>query len=356
MFIVFLRWTAHDFVIHGGVEPKGIIINSDIPISVLLTYIDTYHAPQIFQDKTPIQPVMANQKSYYIINQINAPFQCDNGYRNEFFGISATEDDTVMMITKPDNSSYSVSLYLYEVYSEIADNNAIELTGYMISSSAPVTVISGNLCTYVGFDSSVGTYISAQLPVAQYKTKYVVPNIQAPQNSGYDVYVVASVDGTTANIDEDVYDLNKGDVIVETFPGRTTPCRVSCSHPCNVSQFTLGRRHSDGLFMMSILPTGSFYSSAPFTTSEESGPFYITVIVDNPTPVTDLVLDEAPFSPSWSVFGSCTYATAEVSQGPHVMEATQSEFVIYTYAHTGNWAGGYGYAVLAPTSKNVDFS
>ena len=248
-----------------------------------------------------------------------------------------------------------MSLDLHDTYSEITENNAIELTGYTISSSAPVTIISGNLCTwnYVGSSSSDGTYISSQRPIAQYSYEYIVPNIQAPQNSGYDVYVVASRDETTVYIDDSSYSISKGELIAEKFPGKTTPTQVVCSLPCNVLQFTLGRSGYDGLFVMTIVPTTEFYFSASFTTSEDSIPFYITVIVDSPTPVIDLVLDGVVFSPSWFVFVNYTYATAEVSQGPHVMSATQSQFALYTYAHTGYGAGGYGYAVLAPAGRYI---
>ena len=168
-----------------------------------------------------------------------------------------------------------------------------------------MTVVSGNLCTYayVGSRSSAsGTYISSQTPVAHYGYEYIVPNIQAPQNSGYDVYVVASRDETTVYIDDTNYSISEGELIAEKFPGKTTPTQVVCSLPCDVVQFTLGFYNYDGLLMMNIVPTTEFYFNASFTTFEDSISFYVTVIVDSPTAVTDLMLDGLAFSPDWDRF------------------------------------------------------
>ena len=324
---------------------------------MVLAYIDSINTPQIYQESAWIQSVASYQTSFYITNQVNTPQKCGSSGRNNFFGISSTEDDTIIVITTPNYDSYSLSLDLHDTYSEIAEDNAIELTGYTINSSAPVTVVSGNLCTlnYVGSSSSGGTYISSQRPIAQYSYEYIIPNIQAPQNSGYDVYVVASRDETTVYIDDISYSISEGELIVEKFPGKTTPTQVVCSLPCDVVQFTLGYSNYDGLFMMNIVPTIEFYFNATFTTSEDSNPFYITVIVDSPTAVTDLNLDGVAFSPAWIVFGNYTYATAEVSEGSHVMSATESLYALYTYGHTGYAGGGYGYAVHAPTGLNIHF-
>ena len=328
-------------------------------MSVLLDFIDSsFYIPQALREFAWIQPVASHQTFYYIINQVNAPWQCASLYGNHFFGISSTENNTIIVITTPNNDSYSLSLDLHDTYSEIAENNTIELTGYTVSSSAPVTVVSGNLCTFntVGSSDGLGTYISNQTPETHYGYEYIVPNIQAPRNSGYDVYVVASRDGTTVYIDDSSYSISEGELITEKFPGKTTPTQVVCSLPCGVVQFTRGYTTNDGLFMMNIVPTTEFYFNATFTTSEDSNPFYITVIVDSPTAVTDLLLDGVAFLPAWTVFGKYTHATAKVSRGFHVMSATQSQYALYTYAHTGGWGGGYGYAVHAPTGLDIHFS
>ena len=357
---VFIRWTAEEhFLMDGGIEAKGIIVSSDVQIAVLLGFIDVFYDPQIFTDATPIQPVSSSQTTFHVLNHVNQTHRCIGVVNNHFFGISASEDDTEVTVTSPDGSE-SFTLNLHETYSEIAYRTSpeIELLGYHIESSAPVTVLSGNLCTFnnnEGPEIADGTYISTQRPVNEYSTEYIVPNIQAPRNSGYDVHVVAGEDGTSVDIDGRIYEIDEGEVINERFPGRVEPTRVTCSLPCNVVQFTRGEKDSDGMFMISVVPTVEFSTTAFFTASyrDFGTAVYITVIVGSPTPVSDLLLDGISFSPEWLAYRDVTYAIAFVTDGAHVMTSTESQFALYTYAHSGFYAGGYGY--VAPPRTGIDF-
>ena len=342
----FLRWNAEDFKISGGIEDKGIHISSDTEISVFVA--------SSLLDASEIESVASSQTSFYVLNHIVSLVECDPDFVSQFFGISASQGGTIVNITSPEIQT-SVTLNLHKTYSVIAEDTSINLAGYHVSSSAPITVISGNLCSINPWDetNTLGSYISNHRPVDQYNTEFLVPGIEAPFSSGYDVHVVASKSGTVVNIDSDIHDLDEGEVIVVQFPDRTTPASIACSLPCNVVQFSKGHLRSDGLFMISVLPTTDFYTSAVFSTGQLNNPFHITVVVESSTAVNDLVLDGIIFSPEWSLHENYIYAHETVSQGYHKMTSSESHFALYTYSHTGVLAGGYGYAVRPKKGKGL---
>ena len=312
-----------------------------------MAYKDVGRTPPYSQDATQIEAASSGQDLFHIVNHIDPQYRCGIDQSvNHFFAVSATENNTFVNITSPELSR-TVMLNRHDTFSEIAPDPQSELLGFTVKSSAPVTVVSGNLCTRNdGGSLAVGTYVSSQRSVSQYGTDYIVPGIKAPWNSGYDVQVVASQNATIVDVDGDVHVLNEGDVIAEKFSGRRTPTHVMCSLPCNVVQFTIGYQHYTGQFMISVLPPGDFYRKAVFTTYDVTEIIHITIVVDSPTPVDDLILDGESFAPEWIAYGDYTYATADVDRGYHVMTSVGSRFALYTYAHTERYSGGYGLAIL----------
>ena len=350
-FCVLTRWVAQNLQVDGGVESKGIIISSSGKISVFLAQIDSFYTPQEYMDATEISPISGTQLSYHVVNHVNAPTSCATGFRNDFFAVSSSEDNTTVTVTSPTDSSSSYVLNRFETYSEIAEYGFIELSGYKIESSAPVTLVAGNLCTYNYADvASTGTYITSHRPVDKYGIQYVVPSIEAPRNSGYDVHVVASMDDTTVNIDGQVVVLQADDILIKEFYYLSEATLVNCTFPCNVIQFSKAYDNYNGMFAIDVIPTDEFYTRATFTTSQELTGQYVTVIVDSATPVGDILLDGVVFDPVWSTAEGFTYATADVEKGYHLMNSTASRFAVYTYAHALSEGGGYGFAVL-PAGK-----
>ena len=350
MFSLF-RWNAQDLKVNGGIETKGIHIRADAEISIFVVFRDTDN-PEL-QDAAQIESVSSTQTSFYIVNHIDRIDCGRSAYTEQYFGISVSQNGTLVNITSPENTQ-SLTLNLHETYSEITEDYRVDFSGFHVSSSAPVTLLSGNICAENTVSGAViaGSYISSHRPVDQYSTEFIIPAIVAPSGSGYDVHVVASRNNTVVTMNSDTHHLDEGEVIISQFPYRVTAASVLCSLPCNVVQFSKGLWDYDGLFMISVLPTEKFYSSAVFTTSQSSDPFHITIIVESPTAVTDIVLDGASFSPVWTVFGNYTYAQEIVSQGSHKMTSTDSRFALYTYSHTGYRAGGYGYAVLSKEGRD----
>ena len=124
-----------------------------------------------YQDASEIESAALGQTSFYILNHI---ISCNPNIRGcQFFGISALQSGTVVNITSPE-TQLSLTLDLHETYSELAE----DLTGYHVSSSAPVTVISGNLYATNPQVSSLGSYISSHRPVDQYSTEFLAPAIE----------------------------------------------------------------------------------------------------------------------------------------------------------------------------------
>jgi hypothetical protein len=342
----FIRWTAENLQTAGGIEEKGIFISSDVNIAVMIAQVDTAYTPQVYNDATAISPISSAQTAYHLISHLGS-MSCSTGFRNAFFAISSSEDDTRVTVTSPTSSSNSFTLNRLETYSEIAGNNNDELAGYQVTSSAPVTVVAGNLCT----PSPSGAYITSLSPVNRYSTQYIVPAIQASQSSAYDVHIVASMNNTIVDIDGQQTLLQADEIFVQTVDDQSTTSQVICSLPCNVIQFTLGNSDTAKL-AIDVIATNDFYTQATFTTSEDLSLHHITVIVDSPAPVSDILLDGVPFDPVWSINADYIYSTADVGKGYHVMNSTESSFAVYTYAHTPpSYSGGYGFAVL-PSGKH----
>ena len=343
------RWTAANHAVAGGIEIKGILISSHVPLSVNLAQIDLfypkYQSNQLLFDATLVPPVSSVSTSFVIANHVSLRQFCSPANRYDFIAIASSVDNTSVTVTPPMSSTSSFVLNRLETYSDDANS----LSGTKIDSSAPITVVSGTLCTAnnVGDSLAFGTYISSERPVAKYSTQYVVPAIKAPQNSGYDVHVVASADGTIANIQGQDTEIDENEIFVQAFAFKTNSTLVTCSLPCNVKQFTKGYANSDGNFAINVIPSNEFYTRATFNTLEENMDHHITLVVDSSTPVSDVLLDGVLFDPVWSTVGDFIYATADVDEGYHVITSTESLFAVYTYGHSGILAGGYGYEVLS---------
>jgi hypothetical protein len=329
--------------VEGGVEAKGILVSSDMEILVVAAYNDIYFSPARNTDSFEIPPVSPSQTAFHVVNHVNAPEFCYSFHFNEFFAISASQDNTLVNVTTP-NATFSLSLNRFDTFSQIAfAGDTVGFSGSKVVSSRPVSVVSGNLCEFASQES--GTFITRQRPVEEYSLNYLVPAIEAPGSSGYDVHVVASEPDTLVSIDGQDTILQRDEIKVQSLQGKTSATSVSCSRPCNVLQFTNGLDFSDGLFAINVIPDNEYYSHAVFSTSEEDIVHRITVVVESASPVGDIVLDGESFEPDWSTLGDFTYATAVVGAGYHEIDASDSHFAVYTYAHSG-YGGGYGYAVL----------
>ena len=138
LIVFFFRWDAQEFKVSGGIETKGIHISADAQISVFVAFRDT--AFPFLLDATEIEHVLLTQTSFYILNHNTASVECTSGYTNQVYCISASQDGTVVNVTSPETVR-SVTLNMYDTYSEIAEDSRADLSGFHVSSSGPITLL-----------------------------------------------------------------------------------------------------------------------------------------------------------------------------------------------------------------------
>ena len=339
---------------NGGVEAKGIVISSDVEISVVLDYYDEEFVPRRDEDMTAIEPISSSQTEYYVMNYFGGSNNCRSDLNKQFYAVSAAVDGTAITVTTPGGSSSVYNMNQFDTYSEVSSSGTTDYTGIHIESNEPVTLIAGKICAT--FNGAYGSYISSQTPVADYESEYHVPYIYQPSSMGYAAQVMAAYDNTNVDVEGNSYSIDAGDDIFLSYPSRNTGTLINCTQPCNVVQYTIGLQESVAMFSTSVVATEDFDTSAYFTTKALTYTFYITVVVASSEPVFDLLLDGQAFNPTWNTAGDYIYADTSVAIGSHVMNSTfGSLFAVYTYSHYGREAGGYGYAVLPSRGETCSY-
>lgn len=79
--------------VDADIERKGIIVSSDVPISVIVAQIDLYYSQILTNDATMIPPVCSGYTSFLIANHKEIQSECISALRNEFFTIASSENN-----------------------------------------------------------------------------------------------------------------------------------------------------------------------------------------------------------------------------------------------------------------------
>ena len=177
-------------------ENKAIRIESDQEIQVLvyyrqqnsLNYNDVYQVPSLDQSSTEYHTAVHTPAETCV-------------HRMYFYVVTSFTDDASLEITPFGESSFEVTLGSFGSYVHTWRSDSEPGQSSFISSSAPVAVISGNLCGYNsgGDDPILGNYAASVPPVATLGQHYVVPNLRSETASGYagySIHVVATDDDT----------------------------------------------------------------------------------------------------------------------------------------------------------------
>ncbi len=224
-----------------------------------------------------------------------------------------------------------------------------DLTGTLIESNRPVTVLNGNTCTNVPSLTNACDHIfEVALPLRSWGTSALVANL--PNRVGSIYRVVASVDGTQVYRNGfRVATLNKGKFF-ET--GEISGSHVfTADHPVLVTQFMTG----DGApaatngdpAMVNVIPPDQYLESYTFSTvgGAQFTQHFLTLITPA-TAVGSVTLDGTPIAATrFTPIRSTGYSSAvlQISGGAHVTSSPQPHGITvegYNVADSYIYPGG----------------
>ena len=179
-----------------GVEEKAFEITSDNPVTVIIG--SKVHTNERTEDEILGRSPGQNDTMYYIVSRIGN--SASAYYPLSFFSVAATEDDTDLDIYNPImDVTTQIKLDKFETYTEDAaqfESKFTDLTGFRISASKPITVISGNGRIDVG--DTWWHYICDSLPSTADLDKYYTsfPIGFGEEDTGYVLRILATSDDT----------------------------------------------------------------------------------------------------------------------------------------------------------------
>ena len=207
--------------------------------------------------------------------------QCSNpDFANQFYIVTTVYDDTTITIQHQNSPSFDLVLPSFGTFTNVSFQvNDFIASGTLITSDAPITVISGVLCASNPARESPtqqpGSYIARIPPISYLADQYVIPSLSShlQQNQispGFSLQVVATDSNTTVEFDGNVVVLNSlgNSETFELDSGRDW-MSLNCSKKCLAVQYTKAigvSFQSPGMFMLPLLGANKFYLSSTFTT------------------------------------------------------------------------------------------
>ena len=334
-----------------GVEPKGILIQSESNVQVIVHKLHVTSEDWAIDTFQPYSRHRSQDKKYYTMSALNEDGrQCDTF--NHFLSVTAFEDDTEILVKQVDDEAMHFTLDIFdELTLKNNDANDDFVSGTYVESNKPVSVTSGNVCGSYTPDTSSGggaSIVSSVPSLDQYGPDFIAVPITGPLATGYFLRVVAAENDTVVTIDQDTdIELDQGDIFTIDRPFFGNITHVICSKDCYVWQIAYSTTGTMGAFMMGLNSMDQFYNASDFTTMDYHHPHHVTIVVDGIPPMDDIYLDGASLEDAdWQRVGNVSFAYVDVSRGFHQMRSETKEFAIYVYGHTFSRSGGYGYNVM----------
>lgn len=221
-----------------------------------------------------------------------------------------------------------------------------DLTGSIITSSAPVAVLSGVECTNVPKTVAACDHIVEMMPPVSTWGKSFVTVPLATRKRGDLFRVLASQDNTVIMINGvETSVLNRGEHYETILTGQS---QIEASHPVLLAQYSVGQNY-DGVisdpFMMLVPPSEQFLNSYNFSTLDSTSGFnnsFVNVVAPTES-LNTIYLDDVPVDIArFKAIGSSGFSGAQIQVGPGSHSINSSvPFGIYVYGF-GNF-DSYGY-------------
>ena len=226
---------AIEMATSDGVQDLGVHITAAGPITVYGLEDLVYSS-----DGFTALPVTAIGTSYEVLGYDNADVP---GSEPSDFQVVATQDGTAVTITPTQNTAtrtagvpYTVDLNQGQTY-ELIGNPGADLTGTTITSSAPVSVLSGSQCANIpSGDYDACNYVSEEVPPTdEWGTDFVTEPL-ATRTLGDTFRVLADTANTVVTLDgATVATLGAGQYYQTQL---TTASVIHASEPVLVAQYS----------------------------------------------------------------------------------------------------------------------
>lgn len=342
----------------------GIDITSSFPISVIGYMTDNSMLPTGSFLSYPYFKQPVNQYIYY---GISSNTSCSQillvGFRdntsitlipsiNVSLPINSQLGNSTLGVV-PRGAKYVTTLHSLQSLLIQSVTTGDDLTGTVITSDSPLTVIGGDACDHA----------STQVPpTITWGTHFLLAPLHDSKSQQFKV--VASEANTsivyTCGINETSTVLLPSSGVFTFSTNSSQYCDLTCTNRCYVAEL----RNDTNSILMTVPPTSQFPNNVTFTPLAINTPSYYSVIVPadeyfNGTLIVNGRLREFDWSPIYNVTGSVTgYGYSTNFSGLTTIAHTHTTGRIYvsTYSYSN---GGYGYltgAMFSPNIPQVEFS
>lgn len=360
----------------SGTESKVYYVSSDQPVTVSVSS----HVAGVDTDATTAYPLATR---HYVVT-VDKPSErrgCRSFIISSFYTVSARFDGTRVEVYRPivpGNYTFvdSFTLNRFQAYTNTTQSSdeETEFAGYYISSTQPVSVSAGSLCTpaTVGSTDEVGVAWSYMPPESMYKAgphltfqiTTILSDVLIPNY--YQVLVLASQDSTAISSSSESYTVNTGALVEFSF--LQTWDLITCSRPCLVLQINLNSGDNSGIFILHVPHVEAYSEELRLTaapTPSTSDTHYVRLLSNTPSNKDNLGLTNLAVEEDWT----CTDFSSSV-QACHLLASVSDvskPSLVYNVRNTSlagmaaavyvssYQARGYGYSV-AQKGKLSPFS
>ncbi len=315
-----------------SLEDKGILIRSNIPISIVAANSCNMAASSFL-----VRPADSLGKKYYAVtgnpdrysfpSQVTAITQYDN---------------TTVNITTIAGVSKSAVLGALQTWTYSAKG---DLSGTEVVSDKPTAVIAGNPCYHDILPDNCEPE-AEMMPVAEHSNYYpLVPFYSQSYDSV--VTVVSWIDGTDVHLRRHGHltNLNKGKSYSFSI-AKDNPDYLTNAH--DLSVFQLGQSYHDSqgdLFMVNVPPTTHYINgSCTFSTLLPGNVQFANIITIGDISGT-MRLNGGTIQQHWSTIydGKYYYVTVQLTSGRYTVSSTSpaGKFIAIVYGY--GYESGYGY-------------
>jgi len=270
------------------------------------------------------------------------------------FQIVGSQDGTQVTITPSADSTnhpagipFKITLNELQTYELQATSDSTDLSGTLISSTQPIALFGGSVCTNIPNDNFVACdYVVEQIPATGSWGKDFLTVPLDTRRNGDTFRVLASQAGTTVTIDGTVVTTLGAAQFYQTELSDTANHTINTSQPSLVAQYSNSTTY-DGVLsdpmMMLISPTEQFQTSYSVTTPASSPETYTNYInvVAKASDVSTCKVDGNPI-PAFKPIGTSGYDGAQipVATGTHNLSCPDP-FGSYVYGFASYDSYGY---------------
>jgi hypothetical protein len=287
------------------------------------------------------------------------------------FEIVATQDATQITITPTAAAGahaagvpYTIPLNRLQTYQLQASFNSTDLSGTLITSTKPISLFAGAVCTNIPSSSYVACdHVVEQIPATGAWGQNFLTVPLATRTGGDTFRVIARDAGTTVTVDGSLVATLARAEIYQTELSSTANHSITTSSPALVAQYSNSSSYDNVTsdpFMMLISPTEQFQTSYTVTTPAADPVAFTNFInvVAQTSNVPSCRVDGNPIT-TFQPIGGSTYQGAKipVAIGTHNLSCPNN-FGVYTYGFASydsyGYPGGLGIRFIATPRCDIN--